>query len=70
MKDFYVVLACGCLSVLFAFGMAKYSTVQAQSESIKTSTRYISGHSYILFTNNDSISVVHDEACFSRSHGR
>ena len=44
--------------------------IQAQSESIKTSTRYISGHSYILFTNNDSISVVHDEACFSRSHGK
>lgn len=56
------------LYVLSGMPMAASPSPQIRSYNIPIFTKYVNNHNYIIFHTSNSIAVVHDESCISRSH--
>jgi len=68
----YLVLLATAVTTAIFFGMTeKHVLAQSQGDArIATTTKYVNGHNYIIFTTFNGLSAVHDEACFNSKHSR
>lgn len=62
-----IIIVLSSLIILFA-PSDRGPFLQAQSDSIRTTSKYVNGHTYILFSTTNGLAAAHDEACFARSH--